>query len=91
MPQLEGPTTKICNDVLGGFGEKKQREKKKGLESDLTVNSGDLHSPLRSTCLWLPWDVEVAWVLWKTGAGKVAIGRHCELRLLPVAVFPFAV
>ena len=23
MPQLEGPTTGICNQVLGGFGEKK--------------------------------------------------------------------
>ena len=28
MPQLEGPTTKIHNYVLGGFGDKK--EKKKG-------------------------------------------------------------
>ena len=27
MPQIEGPTTKIYN-VLGGFGEKKQRKKK---------------------------------------------------------------
>ena len=29
MPQLEGPTTKICNYVLGGYGEKKQKRKKK--------------------------------------------------------------
>ena len=28
MPQLEGPTTKIYNYVLKGFGEKKQGEKK---------------------------------------------------------------
>ena len=28
MPQLEGPTTEIYNYVLGGFGEKKQKEKK---------------------------------------------------------------
>ena len=28
MPQLEGPTTKIYNCVLGGFGEKKSRKKK---------------------------------------------------------------
>ena len=28
VPQLEGPTTKIDNYVLGGFGEKKQKEKK---------------------------------------------------------------
>ena len=28
VPQLEGPTTKIYNYVLGGFGEKKQKEKK---------------------------------------------------------------
>ena len=28
MPQLEGPTTKIYNYVLGGFGEKKQKKKK---------------------------------------------------------------
>ena len=27
MPQLEGPTTKICNYVRGGFGEKKQKKK----------------------------------------------------------------
>ena len=29
MPQLEGPTTKIYNYALGGFGEKKQGKKKK--------------------------------------------------------------
>ena len=29
MPQLEGPTTKIYNYVLGEFGEEKQTEKKK--------------------------------------------------------------
>ena len=28
MPQLEGPTTKIYNYVLGGLGEKKQEKKK---------------------------------------------------------------
>ena len=28
MPQLEGPTTKICNYVWGRFGEIKQRKKK---------------------------------------------------------------
>ena len=27
MPQLEGPSTKICNYVLWGFGKKKQRKK----------------------------------------------------------------
>ena len=27
MPQLEGPTTKIYNCVLGEFGEKKQKKK----------------------------------------------------------------
>ena len=27
VPQLEGPTTKMCNYVLGGFGEKKQKKK----------------------------------------------------------------
>ena len=27
MPQLEGPTTKIYNYVLGAFGEKKQEKK----------------------------------------------------------------
>ena len=27
MPQLEGPTTKIYNYVLGGFGEKKQKKR----------------------------------------------------------------
>ena len=26
MPQLEGPTTKIYNYVLGGFGEKKKKK-----------------------------------------------------------------
>ena len=31
VPQLEGPTTRIYNYVLGGFGEKKQTEKKKEL------------------------------------------------------------
>ena len=29
MPQLGGPTTKIYNYVLGGFGEKKQEKNKK--------------------------------------------------------------
>ena len=29
MPQLEGPTTRIHNYVLGDFGEKKEKEKKK--------------------------------------------------------------
>ena len=29
MPQLEGPTSKIHNYVLGGLGEKKQEKKKK--------------------------------------------------------------
>ena len=28
MPQLEGPTTKIYNYVLEGFGEKKAKKKK---------------------------------------------------------------
>ena len=28
MPQLEGPTTKIYNYVLGGLGEKKQKKQK---------------------------------------------------------------
>ena len=28
MPQLEGPTTKLYNYVLGGFGEKKVRKKR---------------------------------------------------------------
>ena len=27
MPQLEGPTTKIYNYVLGGFGEKEEKLK----------------------------------------------------------------
>ena len=27
MPQLEGPTTKTYNYVLGGFGEKKKEKK----------------------------------------------------------------
>ena len=38
MPQLEGPTTKIYNYVLGGFGEKKQKEKKKRLAT--VISSG---------------------------------------------------
>ena len=29
MPQLEAPTTKIYNYVLGGFGEKKQKKQRK--------------------------------------------------------------
>ena len=29
MPQLEGPTTKIYNCVLGGLGEEKKAEKKR--------------------------------------------------------------
>ena len=28
MPQLEGPTTKMYNYILGGFGEKKEKFKK---------------------------------------------------------------
>ena len=38
MPQLEGPTTKIYNYVLGGFGEKKQKRKKRRLTT--VVSSG---------------------------------------------------
>ena len=34
MSQLEGPTTKICNYVLGVFGEKKQKEKKEEKKED---------------------------------------------------------
>ena len=29
MPQIEGPSTKICNYILGGFGEKKAKKKRK--------------------------------------------------------------
>ena len=29
VPQLEGPATKIYNYVLGGFGEDKQKKKKR--------------------------------------------------------------
>ena len=29
VPQIEGPTSEIYNYVLGGFGEKKQKEKNK--------------------------------------------------------------
>ena len=39
MPQLEGPTTKIYNYVLGGFGEKK-KEKKKNRRLATVVSSG---------------------------------------------------
>ena len=39
MPQLEGPTTRIYNYVLGGFGGKK--EEKKRLVTD--VSSGANH------------------------------------------------
>ena len=39
MPQLEGPTTKIYNYVPGGFGEKKQKKRKR--DYLLIRNSGD--------------------------------------------------
>ena len=32
MPQLEGPTTKIYNYVLGGFGDKKKKKKEIGID-----------------------------------------------------------
>ena len=38
MPQLEGPATKIYNYVPGGFGEIKQKKKKKRLAT--VVSSG---------------------------------------------------
>ena len=38
IPQLEGPTTKTYNYVLGGFGEKKAGKKKRRLAT--VVNSG---------------------------------------------------
>ena len=38
MPQLEGPTTKIYNYVLGGLGEKRYGKKKKRLAT--VVSSG---------------------------------------------------
>ena len=38
MPQLEGPTTKTYNYVLGGFGEKKQKKKSRKLAT--VVSSG---------------------------------------------------
>ena len=34
MEQLEGPTTRIYNYVLGGFGEKKQKKKKEKRERE---------------------------------------------------------
>ena len=37
MPQLEGPTAKIYNYVLGGFGEKKQKRKRKRIKH-LAIN-----------------------------------------------------
>ena len=41
MPQLEGPTTKIYNCVLGAFGEKEEEEEeKKRLATD--VSSGPI-------------------------------------------------
>ncbi len=39
MPQLEGPTTKIYNYVLGGFGEKKQENKQKNNNKKKIGNS----------------------------------------------------
>ena len=38
MPQLEGPTTKIYNYVLGGLGEKKKKKKKQRLAT--VISSG---------------------------------------------------
>ena len=36
MPQQEGPTTKIYNYVLGGFGEKKRKKILQSLVADST-------------------------------------------------------
>ena len=36
MPQLEGPTTRIYNYILGGLGEKKQEKKKRRLATDVS-------------------------------------------------------
>ena len=38
MPQLEGPTTRVYNYILGGLGEKKQ--KKKSQKSSLERRDG---------------------------------------------------
>ena len=38
--QPEGPTSRICNYVLGGFGEKKKGKKKRRLTAD--VSSGPI-------------------------------------------------
>ena len=38
--QPEGPATRIYNYVLGGFGEKKTKEKKNGRRLATDVNSG---------------------------------------------------
>ena len=51
MPQLEGPTTKIYNHVLGGFGEEKQGKKKKRLAT--VVSSGaNLKKKKKERPLW---------------------------------------
>ena len=42
MPQLEGPTTKIFNYVLGGFGEKKEKFKKKIINKIRNMSSQGL-------------------------------------------------
>ena len=47
MPQLEGPTTKIYNYVLGRFGEKKQ---KKTRRLATVVSSGASPKKKRNLC-----------------------------------------
>ena len=39
MPHLQGPTTKISNYVLGGFGEKKEKFRKKKMREENRTRS----------------------------------------------------
>src|SRR3712207_8378015 len=49
MPQLEGPTTKIHNYVLGGFGEK-ETGKKKRLATRSEEHTSELQSRQYLVC-----------------------------------------
>ena len=57
MPQLEGPTTRIYNYALGGFGEKKQKEKIKLLFPASFAHRSSLVTQLQPMCA-LRWSLE---------------------------------
>ena len=54
MPQLEGPTTKIYNYLLGEFGEKKKKKPKITCTMVFIINNQMSYNGVNEICYKLP-------------------------------------